>query len=61
MENSNKLLTIDEVCKKLLIGKTTGYKLLKGHVIPSCRIGKRILVREEDVNNYIEKIIKSEQ
>lgn len=61
MENSNKLLTIDEVCKKLLIGKTTGYKLLKSYAIPSCRIGKRILVREEDVNNYIEKIIKREQ
>ena len=53
MNNFNKLLTVNEVCQALSIGKTTGYKLLPEKSIPSGNIGNKILVRETDLQNYI--------
>ena len=53
MNNFNKLLTVNEVCQALSIGKTTGYKLLREKSIPSGKIGNKILVRETDLQNYI--------
>ena len=59
MNNFNKLLTVNEVCKALSIGKTTGYKLLREKSIPSGKIGNKILVRETDLQNYINEHINS--
>ena len=53
MNNFNKLLTVNEVCQALSIGKTTVYKLLREKSIPSGKIGNKILVRETDLQNYI--------
>ena len=53
MNNFNKLLTVNEVYQALSIGKTTGYKLLREKSIPSGKIGNKILVRETDLQNYI--------
>lgn len=59
MNNFNKLLTVNEVCQALSIGKTTGYKLLREKSIPSEKIGNKILVRETDLQNYINEHINS--
>lgn len=46
-----KLLTIDDICQTLGIGRTTAYKLIKD--INHTKIGRRILVSEDDLIDYI--------
>lgn len=48
---------MQEVADILRIGKTNTYKLLKRKDFPAITIGKKILVRENDLNEYIEKYI----
>lgn len=48
------LLSIDDLAKTLKIGRNTAYKLMKQE-IPSIKIGKRKMVRQQDVNTYINK------
>ena len=50
---SKKLLNIEDICNLLGIGKNTAYQLVKS--IPHIKIGRRILVREDDLEKYIEK------
>jgi excisionase family DNA binding protein len=49
----NKLLTIEEICAELGIGKTTAYKLIKN--IKHVKIGRKILVPENELEAYVEK------
>lgn len=51
----SEYVSIDEMCQILRIGKTTAYKLIKAKAIPSCRIGKKIIIKEADINDYIER------
>lgn len=55
MDDSDKLLTVNEVCQALSIGKTTGYKLIKEKSIPSGKIGNKILVKETALKHYIDE------
>ena len=48
---TTKLLTIDDLCQTLGIGKTTAYQLVKQ--MKHVKIGRRILVPEEDLEAYI--------
>ncbi|WP_442905415.1 helix-turn-helix domain-containing protein [Kineothrix sp. MB12-C1] len=43
----------------LRIGKTNTYKLVKRKDFPKVTIGKKILVKEEDLNNYLTKYLKN--
>ncbi len=52
----NKLLTIEEICAELGIGKTTAYKLAK--TMKYVKIGGRILVPENEVEAYVEQKLK---
>ena len=52
----NKLLTIEEICAELGIGKTTAYKLVK--TMKYVKIGGRILVPENEVEAYVEQKLK---
>ena len=47
-----KLLTIEDLAKQLGIGKTTAYKLVRK--ISHTKIGRRILVKEDDLQEYIQ-------
>lgn len=49
------LLTIDDICQELGIGRSTAYKLLKKKKIKSCKIGSRLIVKKEELERYIEK------
>ena len=48
------LLTVDDLCNELGVGKNTGYGLLKDNTIKSKKIGKRYLVHRSELDKYIE-------
>ena len=50
-----KLLTIEDLCKQLGIGKTTAYKIAKS--IKHTKIGRRILIPEETIEEYVSEKI----
>lgn len=54
--NSN-LLTIEDICHELGIGKTTAYKLLKKEKIKSCKIGSKLVVKKEALEAYIDSLL----
>lgn len=53
MQMKQKLLTIEEICADLGIGKNTAYKLVKN--MKYVKIGRRILVPENEVETYVER------
>lgn len=48
------LLTVEDLCKELGVGKNTGYNLLRNKIIKSKKIGKRYLVHRSQLDKYIE-------
>lgn len=46
-------LTVDEVLKRLYLGRSTAYSLVKSGEIPSITFGKSIRVPEHLLNKYI--------
>jgi excisionase family DNA binding protein len=50
-----KLLTIEEICAELGVGKNTAYKLVKN--MKYVKIGRRILVPEDELEAYVEREI----
>ncbi len=52
---NKNLLTVEDVCRELGIGRSTAYKLLKKKKIKSCRIGSRLVVKRESLERYIEE------
>lgn len=55
---NENLLTINDICRELGIGKTSAYKLIKSKKIKSGKIGQKIVIRRKDLEEYISKIIK---
>jgi excisionase family DNA binding protein len=45
------LLTVEDIAQKLGLGKTTVYKMIKK--LKHIRLGRKIYVTEEDLNDYI--------
>ena len=58
---NENLLTIEELCKELGIGRSKAYQLLKDKQIQSGKIGRRILIRRSDVDQYIDRILNAKQ
>jgi excisionase family DNA binding protein len=56
---TQKLLTVDDICEMLEIGKTTAYQLVKN--IKHVKIGRRILVPEDEIQSYIQSQMSTEQ
>lgn len=50
---NQNLLTINDLCAELGIGKTTAYKLIKNKKIKSGKIGAKIVVHRNELNRYI--------
>src|SRR4028119_2411909 len=49
-----QLLSIDEVCGALGMGKSWTYRKLKSGEIPSVKLGRSIKVKREDLEEYLE-------
>ena len=49
-----QLLSIDEVCLALGMGKSWTYRKLKSGEIPSVKLGRSIKVKREDLEEYLE-------
>ena len=52
---SNKLLTAEEVAQKLQISKGEVYRLAKRKDFPTIRWGKKIRVREADLDDWLDR------
>lgn len=50
--NTN-LITINQLCQELGIGKTTAYKLIKSGKLKSGKIGSHIVVHRNELERYI--------
>ena len=48
------LLSIDEVCNTLGMGKSWTYRKLKSGEIPSVKLGRSIKVKRQDLKEYLE-------
>lgn len=51
--DNQEIITIDEMCEILNIGKNTAYKLLKDKEISAFRIGRHWKIPKDAVNEYI--------
>ena len=49
-----QLMSIDEVCRALGMGKSWTYRKLKSGEIPSVKLGRSIKVKREDLEEYLE-------
>ena len=49
-----QLISIDEVCKALGMGKSWTYRRIKSGEIPSIKLGRSVKVRQEDLEEYLE-------
>jgi excisionase family DNA binding protein len=48
------LLSIEEVCKALGMGKSWTYRKIKSGEIPSIKLGRSIKVKRQDLDQYLE-------
>lgn len=56
--DSSSLVTIDELCEILLIGKNTSYSLLKSGAIKSFKINRVWKIPCSSIDDYITNKIK---
>lgn len=49
------ILTVEELCEVLRIGKNTAYKLLKNGEIKSIKIGKVYKIPKKCIRKYLEQ------
>lgn len=50
-----KFLTVKEVSDILHLGKTNTYKLFQRKDFPKIAIGKKLLIKESELDKYLEK------
>ena len=56
-EQYDDILTIEELCEILMIGRNAAYSLLKDQRIPAFRIGKTWKIPKKALESYILKQI----
>ena len=54
-ENYVEIITIEELCEMLMIGRSTAYKLLNDNEIKAFRIGKVWKISKASVEQYIKE------
>lgn len=54
-----KFLTVKEVSAILHLGKTNTYKLFQRKDFPKITIGKKLLVKESELDQYLEKYARA--
>lgn len=57
-DDGSSLVTIDELCEILMIGKNTAYSLLKNGAIKSFKINRIWKIPRSSINEYIMKQVK---
>lgn len=57
LEMYNDVISVEELCKILNIGKNSAYKLLKTNVIPNKRLTGKYIIPKIGVVNFLEKCI----
>ncbi len=50
---NNKTLLVEDVCKELKLGRTTVYRMIKNKKIPAAYIGRKYLIKQVDLENYL--------
>lgn len=55
---NTELLTINDLCKELDIGKNTACKLIRDKKIKSAKIGNKFLITRKNLNQYIESLME---
>jgi excisionase family DNA binding protein len=53
-QGSTELLSIEQVCQELGMGKSWVYHRIKSGEIPSVKLGRNIKVKREDLDQYLE-------
>lgn len=53
-ENYNDMISIDDLCEMLTVGKNTAYHLLKANQIKAFRIGRIWKIPRKSVSEYVE-------
>ena len=51
--NSESLITVDELCEELMIGRNAAYSLLASNQIKGFRIGRIWKIPRESIHRYI--------
>lgn len=54
LDMCNDLLTIDELCETLLIGRNTAYRLLNSNSISAFRIGRCWKIPKSSVEEFLQ-------
>ena len=53
LKNYKDIISVEELCEILSIGKNTAYRLLKSREIRAIRIGKVYKIPKESVRRYL--------
>jgi len=56
LDEYEDILTVDDVCKILKIGRNTAYKMLQDKEIPNRRVRHRYIIPKLGLANYLTKI-----
>lgn len=59
MNSVSRLLTVTDLCDLLHIKHTNAYAKIRTKEIKSYKIGKKILIREEDIQEYLKSCINN--
>ena len=57
LKNYKDILSVEDLCEILSIGKNTAYRLLKSGEIKAIRIGKVYKIPKECLINYLKKSV----
>lgn len=60
MTNSKMLLTINEAVTISGIGRTSLYQLFKSGDLQPVKVGKRTLIRREDLESFVKELVPRE-
>jgi excisionase family DNA binding protein len=55
VDESDRILTIDELAKYLKVGKTTLYRLAQDGKIPGQKVGKHWRFNRDSIDRWLEK------
>ena len=61
MENEKEFYTVPEVRKVLCLSKSTVYRYIKTGVIPSVKVGNKILVSRKIIEEFHEAAMKKRE
>ena len=61
MDNTDQLMTIDEVAEYMKISRFTVYRLAKDHFIPATKIGKQWRFHKDEIHRWMREQFQKTQ